>query len=178
LEASEYILLLLSSKAEGINGRTALQKLGYFGSVKTGIDLGYGPDFYGPYSTVISATLQNMVESDFIVEQERFTNRYRKLYTYNLTEESKLQAKQLRKKYVKESRIISSVVKKCEHVANLDYNVLSWAAKVHFVLSQTGKGMTHNEAISSSRTFGWQLNEQQVKAGAKLLQELKLIKKT
>jgi uncharacterized protein YwgA len=57
LEVSEFILALIGSKPDGLNGRTTVQKLGYFASIMLGKDFGYGPDFYGPYSTSIAAKL-------------------------------------------------------------------------------------------------------------------------
>jgi hypothetical protein len=52
---------------------------------------------------------------------------------------------------------------------------LSWAAKVHFVLKQNDRAMTYDEAIKASKSFGWELQEDQVQAGVKLLTSLKLI---
>ncbi len=178
MEASEFILILLNAKPHGIDGRTAVQKLGYFATVKLKKNLGYEADFYGPYSTIVAANLQNLVESDFVTERERVTSRYRKMYSYNLTDEAVSIAKNLKKKYPKEAKLIEAVVKKCDRIVNCDYNVLSWAAKVHFVLEKTNKAMTYQEAIAASNKFGWKLSESQIASAAKLLTELKLIEKT
>ena len=175
MEASEFILILLNSKSEGIDGRTAVQKLGYFATVLLKENLEYGADFYGPYSTIVAANLQNLVESDFVTEKERVTSRYRKMYSYNLTEEAVFLAKNLKKKYPKDAKTIENVVRKCDKIVNCDYNVLSWAAKVHFVLEKNNKAMTYQEAIAASSKFGWKLSETQIASAAKLLKELKLI---
>jgi uncharacterized protein YwgA len=177
LDTSEFILVLLDSKPDGLSGRTAVQKLGYFASVMIGKNLGYGPDFYGPFSSIVAANLQNLVETDFVNERGVLTANYRKLYTYSLNNEAKALAKTIKKKNLKETKTIQSVVKKCDKIVNCDYNVLSWAAKVHFVLSQqSAKALNCEEAIIASKSFGWTLNKDQVAAGVKLLQELKLIK--
>lgn len=176
LDISEFVLILLGSKPNGLAGRTAVQKLGYFASIKLGRQLGYGPDFYGPFSSDIAANLQNLVETDFVVEKGIVTANYRKMYTYSLNNEAKAMLKTIKKKHPTESKKIQSVVKKCDKIVNCDYNVLSWAAKVHFVLQQSGRGMTCEEAIAASKSFGWKLSPEQVGAGVKLLQELKLIK--
>lgn len=177
MEASDFILILLGSKSQGIDGRTAVQKLGYFATVKLKKSLGYEADFYGPYSTIVAANLQNLVESDFVTEKQHVTSRYRKMYSYTLTDEAVSLSKGLRKAYPKETRIIGNVVKKCDKIAKCDYNVLSWAAKVHFILEKTRKAMTYQEAITASNKFGWKLSEEQIASGAKLLRELKLIAK-
>lgn len=167
---------MLSSKPNGIAGRTAVQKLGYFASVMLKKNLSYGPDFYGPFSAVMAANLQNLVETDFVTEKGTVTANYRKMYSYALNDEARNLAKITKKKYSKESKIIQNVVKKCDKIANCDYNVLSWAAKVHFVLQKSDKAMTYEEAITASSSFGWKLNKEQVSSGVRLLQDLKLIK--
>jgi uncharacterized protein YwgA len=73
VEASEFILMLLSSKPDGINGRTAFQKLGYFSTIMLKQDFGYDADYYGPYSPLLAANLQNLVESDFVTEKGEVT---------------------------------------------------------------------------------------------------------
>jgi uncharacterized protein YwgA len=169
--------MLLSSKPNGIDGRTAVQKLGYFATVMLEKNLGYGPDFYGPYSAIVAANLQNLVETDFVTEKRIVTANHRKMYSYALNNEAAGLVKTIKKKYPKECKQIQNVVKKCGEIVNCDYNVLSWAAKVHFVLQKSEKAMTYQEAIIASRSFGWTLNQEEVDAGVKLLQELKLIKK-
>lgn len=176
LEISEFILVLLDAKPCGLAGRTTVQKLGYFASIMLGKDLGYGPDFYGPFSSNVAANLQNLVETDFVTEKGTVTANYRKMYSYALNDEAKSLVKVIKKKYSKESKKIQNVVKKCDKIANCDYNVLSWAGKVHFILQKSQKAMTCEEAITASKSFGWKLNKEEVAAGVKLLQELKLIK--
>ena len=177
MEASEFIILLLNSKPNGIEGRTAVQKLGYFATVILKKNLGYEADFYGPYSTVVAANLQNLVESDFVIEKQHVTSKCRKMYSYNLNDEAVDLARKLKKTYSKEGKAIENVVKKCDKIVNCDYNVLSWAAKVHFVLQKNKKAMTYQEAIIASSKFGWKLSESQIASAAKLLRELKLIAK-
>lgn len=176
LEVSEFILALIGSKPNGIDGRTTVQKLGYFASIMLGKDFGYGPDFYGPFSSDVAANLQNLVETDFVTEKGAVTANYRKMYSYVLNSEAKSLANSIKKKHPKEFRKIQNVVKKCDEIVSCDYNVLSWAAKVHFVLQKSEKPMTYEEAIVASRSFGWKLNTSEVEAGVKLLQKLKLIK--
>lgn len=177
MEASELIILLLGSRSQGIDGRTAVQKLGYFATVLLKKNLGYEADFYGPYSTVIAANLQNLVESDFVTEKQHITNRSRKMYSYTLNDEAINLLRELKKTYPKEARTIEIIVKKCDKIANCDYNILSWAAKVHFILDKNKRAMTYQEAIAASGKFGWKLSETQIASGAKLLRELKLIAK-
>jgi uncharacterized protein len=169
--------MLLGSKHDGISGRTAVQKLGYFSAVMLNKELGYEADFYGPYSPIIAANLEILVESDFVTETRLITSRNRKMYRYKLTEEAEPLVSELKRTYKQESRIIEGVVGKCDKIVNCDYNVLSWAAKVHFILAKGNKPMTYQEASAACKPFGWKLGKREIGTAAELLQDLKLIEK-
>jgi len=177
MEVPELIVAMLSVEPDGIDGRTVIQKLGYFVSMKIKKDTGYGPDFYGPFSPLVAAHMQNLVGLDFVVEKGRRTNRDRVMYTYYLTDDGEELAKKIKEEYSKEYSIIRNVVKKCGKIVHYNFHVLSWAAKVHFILRQTGKIMTYKEAIEVGRLFGWKLSERKIESAVKLLIALGLIKK-
>jgi hypothetical protein len=176
MEIFELVLALLSTIPEGIKGRTVLQKLGYFASVKLKIDAGYAADFYGPYSPAVAEHLQNMVELDFVVEKGRQTLHNRTMYNYSLTEDGLELAKKVKEEYPKEYAVVRNIVRKCGRTVHCNYNVLSWAAKVHFVLHRADKAMTRAEAIDASQSFGWKLDQEEVESAVRLLLALGLIK--
>lgn len=176
MEIFELAIALLSTIPEGIKGRTVVQKLGYFASVKLKMDAGYGPDFYGPFSSKVAEHLQNMVELDFVVEKGRQTLRNRTMYNYSLTEDGLKLAQKVKEEHPKEYAVIRNIVRKCGETAHCNYNVLSWAAKVHFVVSRAGKAITRGEAIDASQSFGWKLSEEEVESAIRLLSALPLIK--
>ena len=177
MEISDIITTILDVEPNGIDGRTVIQKLGYFASVKIKKDVGYGPDFYGPFSPLVASHLTNLVGLDFVLEKGRRTVRDRMMYSYYLTDDGQQLAKKIKEEYPTEYSIIRNVVKKCSRIVHNNFYVLSWAAKVHFILRQTGKAMTHEQAIDVGRLFGWRLNERQVESGVKLLLALGLVKK-
>lgn len=179
MEQNELLIAILHAEPiEEIDGRTTIQKLAYFSSVKTGIDIGYGPHYYGPYSPLVASHLENLAAFDFIVEKGRRTIRDRTMYSYSLTKDGEKLAKKIKKRYPDEYRIIKNVVNRCYYIVHNNLSVLSWATKVHYILHQTKKPMTNEEAISTGRLFGWKLSEREIESGAKLLLELRLIKKT
>ena len=55
---------------------------------------------------------------------------------------------------------------------NMD--ILSWAAKVHYILSKKGEYMTHHAVIRTADSFGWKLSPAQVEKGVELLINLEL----
>jgi uncharacterized protein YwgA len=178
LEIFELVLALLSAKPSGVNGRTALQKLCYFASVMLHMDLGYGPDFYGPFSPAVATNIQSLVETDFILERRLRTFRYRTMYCYSLAEDGIAIAERIRGDYQNEYRTIRTLVRKYQQITHCNYQVLSWAAKVHYVLTQNKKAMTYAEAIKASELFGWRLTNSEVESAVGLLQALRLIKRT
>lgn len=179
MEQTELIIAILSAgPVDVIEGRTTIQKLAYFSSVKTGIDMEYGPHYYGPYSSPVAAHLENLVAIDFIVEKGRRTIRDRTMYSYSLTKDGEALAKKIEKKYLDKYRIIRSVVNRCYRIVHNNISVLSWAAKVHYILRQTKKPMTYEEAISTGKLFGWKLSDKEIESAVKLLLALGLIKKS
>jgi len=175
MEIDELIITILDAEPEGIDGRTVIQKLGYLASLKIKKDAGYGPDFYGPFSPLIASYLTNLVGLDFIVEKERWTVRDRMMYSYYLTDNGKEFAMKIKEKYPDEYSTIVNVVKECSRIVHNNFYVLSWAAKVHFILKQTGKAMTSEQAIMVGRLFGWRIDEKQIESALKLLSALGLV---
>ena len=176
MEISELIIALLNAEPDGIDGRTVIQKLGYFASVKLKMDAGYGPDFYGPFSPSVAAHLENLVGLDFVVEKGRRTVRDRMMYSYFLTEDGKQLAKNVKEEYPREYSTIRNIVKKCKNMVHFNFHVLSWAAKVHFILRQTAELITYEEAIEVGRLFGWELNEKEIDSAVRLSAALGLVK--
>lgn len=175
MEIFELVIALLSAIPEGIKGRTVVQKLGYFASVELKIDAGYAADFYGPFSSKVAEQLQNMVELDFVVEKGRQTLHNRTMYNYSLTEDGLELAQKVKEEYPKEYAVINDIVRKCGETVHCNYNVLSWTAKVHFVLNRVRKAMTRAEAIDTSQSFGWKLSHEEVESAIRLLLLLGLI---
>jgi len=176
MEVFELVIALLGALPQGIKGRTVVQKLGYFASVKLKMEAGYAADFYGPFSSTVAGHLQNMVDLDFVVERGRQTFYNRTMYSYSLTEDGLELPQKVKEEYPKEYAVIKKIVRKCGETVNCNYNVLSWAAKVHFVLNRTHKAMTRVEAIEASESFGWKLGQKEVESAIRLLLALGLIK--
>lgn len=176
MQATETILAVLGSSAKPVEGRTAIQKLVYFCSIDKA-DLGYRPHFYGPYSPMVARFLEDLLSLDFIEEESRVTLNDRILYTYNLTSDGFELAKNIQIREPKEYARIAKIVNTCEQIANNDFNVLSWAAKVYFIIQQKGTEISsRDQAVEMSRQFGWQLTPNEIDSGLELLFGLGLVK--
>ncbi len=178
IQPAELLLLLLDSSAEAIAGRTAVQKIAYFDTIKLHLDLRYRPHFYGPYSPIVDETLMDLVSSDYVEEKSRTTVRNRTLYSYDLTDDGLELVMQIRKRNPSAYAVVKAVANKCNRVGN-SINVLSWAAKVYFLLSQKGfKTMSYDEAMEIGRRFNWKLSQEEIDSGFRLLSNLGLASKS
>jgi len=167
---------MLDSSDGPVAGRTAIQKIAYFDSVRLSLDFKYKPHFYGPYSPVLDESLMDLIASDYVDEMARTTILGRTLYSYRLTEDGHELVKQLENKYRKPLSAIRSVAAKCSKFGN-NINVLSCAAKVHYLLSRKGSMMSSEEAIEMGRKFNWELSEEEIDSGVELLSSLRLVSK-
>jgi uncharacterized protein YwgA len=167
----------LDSSDGSVAGRTAIQKIGYFDSIRLGLDMKYKPHFYGPYSPLLDESLMDLIASDYVEEIARTTVYGRTLYSYRLTDDGKELVKQLEGKYRKSLRTMKSVANRCNKFGNNIY-VLSYAAKVHYLLSQKGESMSSDEAIQTGKQFNWKLSEKDIESGVQLLSSLRLASRT
>ncbi len=169
--------MILDSSAEPISGRTAIQKIAYFESIKLEYDLKYKPHFYGPYSPVVDQTLMDLTVSDYVEERARTTLLDRTLYSYSLTDDGLELVQQVKKREPEKFALIKEIVEECSKYGN-NINVLSCAAKVYFLLTQKGSTLSNDEAIEMGRTFNWELSEEEIESGVRLLSDLELASKS
>ncbi len=177
VDKSTVMILLIEAAGGSVEGRTTLQKWFYFTSVKTNLDFGFVPHFYGPYSETVSRTINDLISSDFLFEMGRMTRHERIIYTYTLTEDGKNIAKDLKRENKELYSKIKEIVDTCTEVVGNNINILSWAAKVYYLLQRQGKQITYGEIKKMGKGLGWQLSEVEIDSAAKLLSALKLARK-
>ena len=178
IQPSELLLVVLGSSAGPVEGRTALQKLTYFASLRTGLMLGYRPHYYGPYSSLLHGLLGEFVSAGYVEEQARQTRFNRTMYTYSLTDDGLELFNEVTKKEPEKAAEVREVVQRSERIVKNNVNALSWAAKVYFLLSQKGTEISTEEAVQSSRRFGWKLSNTEVESGTRLLVGLGLARRS
>lgn len=177
VDNSTVMILMVRAAGGSVDGRTTLQKWFYFASVKTGMDFGFIPHFYGPYSDVVSRTINSLIASDFLLETGRLTHFDRVMYMYTLTDDGKKIAEDLKETHKKLYNTLKEVVDTCTNVAGNNINILSWAAKVYYLLQRQGKQITYAEIRNMAESLGWQLSEPEIDSGVKLLSALELASK-
>ncbi len=171
------VLISVLDTADGqVNGRTALQKLCYFVSVEIGKDLGYIAHYYGPYSPSVAFTAKELSGLDFIDERGIITSNDRLVYSYRLTHDGQSLANEIRRRSRKLYEHVNKVVDICTKVTGNNADILSWAAKVHYILIQKRGKVTYKEVMTVGKSFGWKLSKQEIDSGVQLLKALSLVK--
>jgi len=182
IDPTEAAMLVIDAAGGGITGRTVIQKILYFGTVTHAVKATYRPHYYGPYSADVAGALQTITSCHF-VDETMDSNESKKAnetfewkrYSYKLNEEGKKVSEFLKQNSSDEYAEIKKIVEVCKKTANLDPNVLSWAAKVHYILVQEKRPMKHEEISKIASSLNWKLESPQIASGAKLLRELSLV---
>ncbi len=168
------IIAALEAEPDQImRGRTLLQKKLYFTAALTKEDFGFGPHYYGPYSTVVSAELGALQAAGFVEERaeplgaiNEFGEVHRNDYSFGdgytlfLTRHPE-EAAQYRTvlQRVNDGQISQSA------------RLLSIAAKVHLILSDHG-GATTDEIRQEAGALGWHLSTGDIRRVEQYLQQL------
>jgi hypothetical protein len=184
MDTLDALLDIIALNEGRITGRTTLQKLGYFSKVFLVIHPEYRAHYYGPYSATVAETLDDLVAMGFLDKnlETRQNTHYAvspdwKRYSYTITPDGKKYLNSLRKHndLASEEDKLKNIIGICRDEAGLDPYILSWAAKVHFILSESCRAMTIEEVQKSAATLNWELGGKQIEKGIALLEKLKLI---
>ena len=164
------ILLLVVKEAgkSGLRGRTLLQKKVYFLSELMKVDLGFSAHYYGPYSGSVAGNLASLVSHGFLKEETEVfeTTPPRNVFgeihrhTYFLTDdaielwsdiENDLEFPEWKEKL----DLINA------HEIAHDFNKLSIAAKVHYIVDWRGE-ITIGGVKRVAKEYGWNVSEEDI----------------
>src|SRR4030067_569171 len=67
---------------------------------------------------------------------------------------------------------ISRIVEICRKSENFKPEILSWAAKVNYILSKKKEPMTYDAIISTAGSFCWGLSSKQIEKALEIFQKL------
>ena len=162
-----------------IEGRTAIQKLIYFETLKIPSlsPCIYHHHFYGPFSRDVASSLEDFTAFSYVNEiaHSGFYNSY----TYEMTEKGNRYALKKKEQFPKEYEIISNLVKTCTEFCDLKSAPLSYAAKSYYILINTEEGrkdkFTKEDIRKVGKNFDWNISQDDVEIGVSLLQKLHLV---
>lgn len=181
LSAVEAVELVFHANDYEIPGRTALQKLVYFASRRVpNSEVDYAPHYFGPFSAKVAEILAALCSTGNAYEI-RIPLGDHAGFEYHLTNLGKDMAKiALNDQPRSTIETIGEIVKTCKADCDLRAANLSYAAKVHYALTNYAT-LDLSEPVSSSEIrsvasgFRWDMTEDNVRAGHALLRKLDLV---
>ena len=176
------LLVIKGEPGEELRGRTLLQKKIYFLSVLCKENFGFSAHYYGPYSSFVAEHLDGLVNYGVIKEvTESFTtasverNAFGEIrrHTYSLTPDAEKiwEATQQKPKFQKWNKELRSIN---EQEISQDFNKLSIAAKVHYIVSWQGEN-TVEEVNQVAEEYGWDVGEDDIESVLSFLEKLGLV---
>lgn len=179
MNPSQFLLALINAYGNKVQGRTLLQKIGFFVPLlaQLPINFGYHAYYYGPYSATIDGTLTQLKNLGFVEETSTgfgiMSGGFEICrYDYSLTDDGKkILAPFLN---TKEYQAVESAVSKIRAAGDPNYMELSIAAKAYFILTSEGKPLSASELKREAKKFNWEVNEQSLSRAVKFLQAVQL----
>ena len=179
----DTLLLVIARENNGeLRGRTLLQKKIYFLSVLLKENYGFSAHYYGPYSSFVAEHLDGLVNYGVLNEvtesftsassEENFLGEIRR-HTYSFTHDAEkiwdiTQQKPDFQKWDDALRSIND--KEISH----DFNKLSIAAKVHYIVSWEGKSAL-KQIQKIAKDYGWNVRQEDIISVYSFLSELGLV---
>ena len=180
MHIQDLILLVIGSENnKSLRGRTTLQKKLYFLSVLEKTDLGFGPHYYGPYSSLVTENLDILVSARFLNEvTETFSTDQNifgeiRRHTYSLTPDGDIIMDEIKKEaeYTNWKQALDRLNR--QESAN-DFNTLSIAAKVYYIVNRQGRPTT-GQIQEVAKEYGWDIDDLQIENVRSFLEDLSLI---
>jgi len=174
----ENAILVAIDAGEGI-GRTSLQKIIFFAKELGLTEASYNAHYYGPYSREVASTLLGLVAAGWVEESGEswpdgsiFGERRR--YAYRLTKAGKTALQQLVGSESQEAERLRKIVQLCKEKARLDFEMLSWAAKIWFLVKKHKRDLSPTEIEQQAGAWGWKVKKEDVPKVKGLLDALQL----
>jgi uncharacterized protein YwgA len=183
MKAYDFVHLVLEAAGGEIQGRTKLQKMVYFAGVLTGSleHLGYRAHFYGPYSSSVTAAVEDLRSLGFLEQRISGAGTFDPhgfevaRYDYKLTEDGRRIAQDKAHTRPHAWAKIKQAVTRLEKADVTDYIKLSIAAKAFFLRDSAHQPLSLQGLVQMSQEFGWKVSQDQVAEATHWLESLQLL---
>jgi hypothetical protein len=183
MKTYDFVHLVLFAAGGTIEGRTKLQKVVYFAGVltKNSDQLGYGPHFYGPYSTEVAGAVEKLRALKFLkqvvcgggtIDRRGFEVTR---YDYELTDDGLLIAEEKAQTIPASWKRIKAAVNRIIRSGPSDYVKLSIAAKTYYVHGKLKGNTTEKELEQLSVELGWKVKKEEIRDAYEWLKSVHLV---
>lgn len=124
---------------------------------------------------MVASSLQSLGDFDLIKRKTTITSNLRNFTEYNLNDDSKSTLEIIKSKNKKNYDTIKKIVDYSEK-EGMNYNVLSYAAKIHYILKEEHRKLSDEELIQLANYYDWKLSEKEIALARNLLESLNLVK--
>ena len=156
-------------------GRTVLQKLVYFCSVRLNLKVSYYAHYFGPYSEDVATAEQSLCALGFLSETRYRTDNGAWAYEYQPTNDGRVILKGLAKNADVEQ--VRSFISEITAIPGWDHSrTISCAAKVFFITRRMGTTMTESAISAQAKSFGWTLEPNTIDEVVSFLSRLGMVK--
>jgi uncharacterized protein YwgA len=183
LTVRDYILLGYKAFDGSVRGKTMLQKRMYFLSVMLNVDLGFGPHYYGPYSSAVASGNIELKSLGFLQEysagwgvDHRGFEMAR--YDYSLTDEGKEFADAKAKANADLWTNVQRAAEVITKAGDLNYMEMSIAAKAYFALTKLRGSASLDEIHGLLPQFGWNVSKEELEKATSFLANAGLVRNT
>lgn len=184
MKAYDFVHLVLHAAGGRIQGRTKLQKMVYFAGVLTDMheDLGYRAHYYGPYSSKVTAAVDELRGLGFLEQRKASGGEVDPQgfevarYDYALTEDGSRIAQEKARLRSRMWEKIQHAVTQLENADVSDYMKLSIAAKAYFLVNRAKEPVTFERLVEMSQQFGWKVSQDQIAKASEWLKSLQLVR--
>jgi len=183
LDVDDLVLAAMHASGGRIEGRTRLQKLVFFAATLLKVEASYRPHYYGPYSSIVTAAAESQASRGVLRETlEAFPgvagfagndDDFRR-YVYVLADSGRKALEWRRNRQPEEFDKAVEIVQTLVN-SRADYRVLSYAAKLYYILRAEVSPLTIEAARERAQELGWQMRQEEMKQGVELLLEIELV---
>lgn len=173
---------MLHAAGGTIQGKTLIQKRGYFLDLFLNLDLKYRPHYYGPYSAELDMAMGRCKALGLIDQKtvalghDSGTGFEARRYGFVLTPDGEKVAEDIIRRKPRQSNDLFACLKKMSQASDLeDYVSLSIAAKTYYILHKKNSPMRWDEIVQGARQLGWNINEKDIETAVSFLRELGLV---
>ena len=161
MDARDLVLAVIAGcPGEKVPGRTVLQKIIYFCTVRLNLDISYFPHYFGPYSEEVAQATRSLCSLGFLSESKHLMSTGTWGYEYHLTPEGKEALSDVRSAKVRQVQALTS---KITTLPGWDHSqTISCTAKVYLILHKNRKPMTKDAIAREADNLGWHLDAQTI----------------